>query len=84
MVATPRAHDVPMAFPDGTTRVWVMPVATSDDAAPDVEARIEAAGFAPDSRRSIWIACGSVGAPNSQPKETDKACQHAGSILRLI
>jgi hypothetical protein len=54
LVATPRARDVPLAFPDGTPRVWVMPVAMGDDAAPDVEARIEAAGFAPDSRRSIW------------------------------
>jgi hypothetical protein len=54
LVATLRAHDVPLAFPDGTPRVWVMLVAISDDAAPDVEARIEAAGFAPDSRRSIW------------------------------
>jgi hypothetical protein len=54
LVATLRAHDMPLTFPDGMSRVWVMPVAIGDDAAPDVEARIEAAGFAPDNRRSIW------------------------------
>jgi hypothetical protein len=48
LLATLRAHEVPLTFPDGTSRVWVMPVAPGDDTVPEVEARIEAAGFVPD------------------------------------
>ena len=55
LLATLRAHDVPLSFPDGTPRVWVMPVALVEDTRPEIEARIEAAGFRPDTRRTVWI-----------------------------
>jgi hypothetical protein len=67
-----------MTFPDGTTRVWVMPVATSDDAAPDVEARIEAAGFAPDSRRAIWTLVAAYARQTASPKKLTKLASTPG------
>jgi len=54
LLATLRAHDVPLRFPDGTPRVWVMPVTLVEDTRPEIEARIEAAGFRPDTRRTVW------------------------------
>jgi len=54
LLATLRAHEVPLVFPDGTPHVWVMPVAMGDNAAPEVVAGIEEAGFMPDERRLIW------------------------------
>ena len=36
LLATLRAHEVRLVFPDGTSRVWVMPVAIGDNAAPGV------------------------------------------------
>jgi hypothetical protein len=56
LLATLREHDVPFAFPDGTPRVWVTPVAQVEDTRPEIEALIEAAGFRPDARRIVWTA----------------------------
>jgi hypothetical protein len=51
LLATLRAHAVPLTFADGTSCVCVTPFALSGDTVPEVEARIEAAGFVPDRRR---------------------------------
>jgi hypothetical protein len=50
LLATLRAQAVPLTFPDGASRIWVMPIEFGDHAAPDMTARIEAAGFAPTKR----------------------------------
>jgi hypothetical protein len=54
LLATLRAHAVPLTFADGTSCVCVTPFALSGDTVPEVEARIEAAGFVPDRRRLFW------------------------------
>jgi hypothetical protein len=51
LLATLRAHAVPLTLADGTSCVWVMPFG---DIVPEVEARIEAASFVPDRRRLFW------------------------------
>lgn len=58
LLAALRTHDVPLTFPDGTPRVWVMPVAIVEDTRPEIEMRIEAAGFRPDTRRIVWVPAG--------------------------
>ena len=50
LLATLRAQAVPLTFVDGTSRIWVTPIEFGDHAAPDVAARIEAAGFVAGER----------------------------------
>ena len=53
LLATLDAHSVPFSFPNGRSRVWLMPGTMTDDT-PDVIERIEATGFVATSRRDVW------------------------------
>ncbi len=77
-MATLRAHVVPLAFPDGMSRDWVMPVAMADDAAPDVEARIEAAGSVLDCQRSIWTPVAAQARQTASPAKPTKLASTLG------
>ncbi len=55
IVAALRAHDVPLLFPNGKPRVWIMPGYSTDDALVDeLAAAVEGHGFVPNKHRSYW------------------------------
>jgi hypothetical protein len=54
LLETLDAHDVPFSFPNGQSRVRLMPGSLAYDT-PEVVQRIEATGFVANQRRDAWI-----------------------------